>query len=160
MLSEKGLLIIEKLAEHNNELVTSKALAASTGMSERSVKTYLKEVADFCEQNSMTLDRKPGKGMKPCFSDAQIGKILDVAGRKSAAVSQKKRQNYISYILLSGWDTYTYALFSEELNVSKNVIMDDINELDAELLLFGIKVHRTAGYGIYATGSELDIKKA
>lgn len=26
MLSEKGLLIIEKLAEHNNELVTSKAL--------------------------------------------------------------------------------------------------------------------------------------
>ena len=160
MLSEKGLLIIEKLAEHNNELVTSKALAASTGMSERSVKTYLKEVADFCEQNSMTLDRKPGKGMKPCFSDAQIGKILDVAGRKSAAVSQKKRQNYIAYILLSGWDTYTYALFSEELNVSKNVIMDDINELDAELLLFGIKVHRTAGYGIYATGSELDIRKA
>ena len=159
MLSEKGLLIIEKLAEHNNELVTSKALAASTGMSERSVKTYLK-VADFCEQNSMTLDRKPGKGMKPCFSDAQIGKILDVAGRKSAAVSQKKRQNYISYILLSGWDTYTYALFSEELNVSKNVIMDDINELDAELLLYGIKVHRTAGYGIYATGSELDIRKA
>ena len=160
MLSEKGLLIIEKLAEHNNELVTSKALAASTGMSERSVKTYLKEVADFCEQNSMTLDRKPGKGMKPCFSDAQIGKILDVAGRKSAAVSQKNRQNYISYILLSGWDTYTYALFSEELNVSKNVIMDDINELDAELLLYGIKVHRTAGYGIYATGSELDIRKA
>ena len=160
MLSEKGLLIIEKLAEHNNELVTSKALAASTGMSERSVKTYLKEVADFCEQNSMVLDRKPGKGMKPCFSDAQIGKILDVAGRKSAAVSQKKRQNYISYILLSGWDTYTYALFSEELNVSKNVIMDDINELDAELLLYGIKVHRTAGYGIYATGSELDIRKA
>lgn len=160
MLSEKGLLIIEKLAEHNNELVTSKDLAASTGMSERSVKTYLKEVADFCEQNSMTLDRKPGKGMKPCFSDAQIGKILDVAGRKSAAVSQKKRQNYISYILLSGWDTYTYALFSEELNVSKNVIMDDINELDAELLLYGIKVHRTAGYGIYATGSEFDIRKA
>ena len=160
MLSEKGLLIIEKLAEHNNELVTSKALAASTGMAERSVKTYLKEVADFCEQNSMTLDRKPGKGMKPCFSDAQIGKILDVAGRRSAAVSQKKRQNYIAYILLSGWDTYTYALFSEELNVSKNVIMDDINELDAELLLFGIKVHRTAGYGIYATGSELDIRKA
>ena len=160
MLSEKGLLIIEKLAEHNNELVTSKALAASTGMSERSVKTYLKEVADFCEQNSMTLDRKPGKGMKPCFSDAQIGKILEVAGHKSAAVSQKKRQNYIAYILLSGWDTYTYALFSEELNVSKNVIMDDINELDAELLLFGIKVHRTAGYGIYATGSELDIRKA
>ena len=37
----------------------------------------------------MTLDRKPGKGMKPCFSDAQVGKILDLAGRRPAAVSQK-----------------------------------------------------------------------
>jgi len=94
MLSEKGLLIIEKLAEHNNELVTSKALAASTGMSERSVKTYLKEVADFCEQNSMTLDRKPGKGMKPCFSDAQIGKILDVAGR---SIAEEETELHIVY---------------------------------------------------------------
>ena len=100
MLSEKGLLIIEKLAEHNNELVTSKALAASTGMSERSVKTYLKEVADFCEQNSMTLDRKPGKGMKPCFSDAQIGKILDVAraeSRQGGGGQYRRRRDRTTY---------------------------------------------------------------
>ena len=96
MLSEKGLLIIEKLAEHNNDLVTSKALAASTGMSERSVKTYLKEVADFCEQNSMTLDRKPGKGMKPCFSDAQIGKILDVA-EIGSSIAEKATELHIVY---------------------------------------------------------------
>lgn len=61
MLSEKGLLIIEKLAEHNNDLVTSKALAASTGMSERSVKTYLKEVADFCEQKLYDARQKAGQ---------------------------------------------------------------------------------------------------
>ena len=96
MLSEKGLLIIEKLAEHNNELVTSKALAASTGMSERSVKTYLKEVADFCEQNSMVLDRKPGKGMKPCFSDAQIGKILDVA-EIGSSIAEEETELHIVY---------------------------------------------------------------
>ena len=160
MLSEKGILIIQKLGEHNHEPVTAKTLAASTGMSERSVKTYLKEVADFCEQNSMALERKPGKGFRPDFSDAQIAKILDMAGRMSTAVSQKKRTNYIAYILLSGWDTYTYALFSEELNVSKNVIMDDINELSSEMELFGIKIHKMAGYGIYASGSELDIRKA
>ena len=71
---------------------------------------YLKEVADFCEQNSMTLDRKPGKGMKPCFSDAQIGKILDVAGRKSAAVSQKKRQNYISSVSYTHLRVWIYRL--------------------------------------------------
>lgn len=41
-------------------------------MSERSVKTYLKEVADFCEEQGMKLDRKPGKGIKPEFSEEQI----------------------------------------------------------------------------------------
>lgn len=49
--------------------------------------------------------------------------------------------------------------FFRGIKRQQNVIMDDINELDAELLLYGIKVHRTAGYGIYATGSEFDIRK-
>ena len=50
MLSEKGILILEKLIAYNHDAVTAKTLATSTGMSERSVKTYLKEVADFCEE--------------------------------------------------------------------------------------------------------------
>lgn len=41
MLSEKGILILEKLIAYNNDAVTAKTLATSTGMSERSVKTYL-----------------------------------------------------------------------------------------------------------------------
>ena len=104
MLSEKGLLIIEKLAEHNNELVTSKALAASTGMSERSVKTYLKEVADFCEQNSMTLDRKPGKGMKPCFSDAQIG-----CGRAEIGSSIAEEATELHIVYSAKWLGYIHV---------------------------------------------------
>ena len=53
MLSEKGILILEKLIAYNHDAVTAKTLATSTGMSERSVKTYLKEVADFCEEQGM-----------------------------------------------------------------------------------------------------------
>ena len=53
MLSEKGILILEKLIAYNHDAVTAKTLATtSTGMSERSVKTYLKEVADFVKNRA------------------------------------------------------------------------------------------------------------
>lgn len=48
MLSERGLAIIEKLIENNRKPITARALAISLGVSERSVKTYIKEVSDFC----------------------------------------------------------------------------------------------------------------
>lgn len=160
MLSEKGILILEKLIAYNNDAVTAKTLATSTGMSERSVKTYLKEVADFCEEQGMKLDRKPGKGIKPEFSDDQICTAQEMIGKNHHILTQRERQNYIAYILLSGWDTYTYALFSDELNVSKNVIVDDINDLSSEMETFGIEIHKMAGYGIYAKGEEFDVRKA
>ena len=43
MLSERGLAIIEKLIENNRKPITARALAISLGVSERSVKTYIKE---------------------------------------------------------------------------------------------------------------------
>lgn len=160
MLSEKGILILEKLIAYNHDAVTAKTLATSIGMSERSVKTYLKEVADFCEEHGMKLDRKPGKGIKPEFSEEQICAAREMIGKDHHILTQKERQNYIAYILLSGWDTYTYALFSDELNVSKNVIVDDINDLSSEMETFGIEIHKMAGYGIYAKGEEFDVRKA
>ena len=47
MLSERGLQIIEKLIDNNRVSITSKTLALYLGVSERSVKTYIKEVSDF-----------------------------------------------------------------------------------------------------------------
>ena len=164
MLSEKGILILEKLIAYNHDAVTAKTLATSTGMSERSVKTYLKEVADFCEEQGMKLERKlerkPGKGIELEFSDDQVCTAQEMIGKDHHILTQKERQNYIAYILLSGWDTYTYALFSDELNVSKNVIVDDINDLSSEMETFGIEIHKMAGYGIYAKGEEFDVRKA
>lgn len=60
MLSERGLQIIEKLIDNNRVPITSKTLALYLGVSERSVKTYIKEVSDFCEEHKMILERKPG----------------------------------------------------------------------------------------------------
>ena len=112
-------------------------------MSERSVKTYIKEVSDFCAKKAMVLNRTPGIGFVADFTEEQIADLEKLLHNKAVALSQQQRVNYIAYILLSGWDTYTVALFSEELSVSKSVINDDIRVLESELESFGISVTKT-----------------
>ena len=53
MLSERGLAIVEKLIENNNMPITSKALATELGISERSVKTYIREVSEYFQNNNI-----------------------------------------------------------------------------------------------------------
>ncbi len=160
MLSDRGFEIIEKLIENNNKAVTTKSLAASIGMSERSVKTYLNEVSEYCAENEIELERKPGKGIIVSFTEEQIEKLQRELQNKPISYSRSQRINYIAYILLSGWDSYTYALFSDELYVSRNVIIDDINYLEQELEAFHIRINRLAGHGVSVEGSEFDIRKA
>lgn len=160
MLSERGIQIIEKLIENNRTPITSKTLAFYMGVSERSVKTYMKEVSDFCREHGMILERKPGIGFVADFTDEQIEKVNDFKRDQKIVMSKKQRMSYIMYILLSGWDTYTLSLFSEELNVSKKMIGDDINAISKELKKYGIKINRVAGHGVFITGDEFSIRKA
>lgn len=160
MLSERGLAIIEKLIENNRKPITAWALAISLGVSERSVKTYIKEVSDFCAKKGLVLNRKPGVGFEADFTDEQIGELQKLVDNRDVSMSRQQRINYIAYILLSGWDTYTVALFSEELSVSRNVINEDIKHLESELEAFKISVTKTAGHGISISGDEFSIRKA
>ena len=160
MLSERGLQIVEKLIDNNRIPITSKTLAMYLGVSERSVKTYIKEVSDFCKEQGMTLERKPGIGFVADFTNEQIEQISMLKRDKKIVMSKNQRMSYIMYILLSGWDTYTLSLFSEELNVSKKVIGDDIDTISKELGKYNIKINRVAGHGVFITGDEFSIRKA
>ena len=75
------------------------------------------------------IERKPGIGFVANFTDEQISQINELKRDKKIVMSKRQRMGYIMYILLSGWDTYTLSLFSEELNVSKKMIGDDINSI-------------------------------
>jgi transcriptional antiterminator len=160
MLSERGLQIIEKLIDNNRRPITSKTLALYLGVSERSVKTYIKEVSDFCNEQGMVLERKPGIGFVADFTECQIDQINGMKRDKKIVMSKKQRMSYIMYILLSGWDTYTLSLFSEELNVSKKMIGDDINTISKKLRKYNIRINRVAGHGVFISGDEFSIRKA
>ncbi len=160
MLSERGLQIVDKLIENNHKPITSKMLALYLGVSERSVKTYIKEVSDFCKEHNMILERKPGIGFVADFSEEQIKQVSEMKREKKLVMSKEQRMSYIMYILLSGWDTYTLSLFSEELNVSKKVISDDIDSICKEFSKYNIKINRVVGHGVFITGDEFSVRRA
>ncbi|KSV58282.1 HTH domain-containing protein [Acetivibrio ethanolgignens] len=94
MLSERGLQIIEKLIDNNRIPITSKTLALHLGVSERSVKTYINEVSDFCSEHGMTLKRKTGTGFVADFTEEQIKQINDMKRDKIP----KNSENTISIL--------------------------------------------------------------
>lgn len=112
MLSERGLAIVEKLIENNNMPITSKALATELGISERSVKTYIREVSEYFQKNNIVFVRKPGEGFTARFSDDQILELNKLLGKKKMQMSKRQRINYIAHTLLSGWgDLYIITFF-------------------------------------------------
>lgn len=160
MLSNRGMQIIEKIIEKNRQPVTSKELALYLGVSERSVKTYIKEVADFCSTHNMKFESKPGRGFIADFTADEIEEIINLKKGIMTESTQNYRINYILFILFSGWDTYTLSLFAEELNVSKKAISDALDEISKKIKKYNITINRIAGKGISISGYEFDIRRA
>lgn len=160
MLSEQALHILGILEKKAGHPVTAKSLAVLSGISERSVKTYINEVQDFCTENGCVLLRKPGLGFIYQGSESSRKKIQSEHAAFEEYVSRNYRISYIVYVLLSGWSTYTISLFAEELEVSKKVISDDLDMIVSSLNVFSLKLNRIAGKGVELEGSELDKRKA
>lgn len=160
MLTERALQIFDKLIECNKVPVTSRTLALHLGVSERSVKNYIKEVIVYCNKNQLELISKPGKGFVANFTEEQIADIEAVSKDNKTVMTQKNRMSYIMYILMSGWDSYTLSLFSEELNVSKKVISEDLDVLSKEIKKYNMSINRIAGQGISISGDEFSVRRA
>lgn len=160
MLSERGLQIVDKLIEYNGKPITARILAQELGISERSAKTYAKEVMEYCNKYSLNFTSKPGIGFMADFSENDIKKLEELKKTTTQIFSAKERQSYIQLILLCGWDGYTMGLFSEELNVSKNIINQDIKSVERELKHLGIELKKTLGHGLSVEGEEFNIRKA
>lgn len=63
-------------------------------------------------------------------------------------------------VLLNNSTSYTIALFSEDLGVSKNTVENDLKKVAEYFEFYGIDVVKKSGAGIYVSGPEIKIRKA
>lgn len=62
MLSKTASKIMRVLIHQDDEFITYERIAGMLEISERSVHNYMKEAAEFCEENGYRLVRRRGKG--------------------------------------------------------------------------------------------------
>ena len=160
MLTEKAIKILNALVNNKKTPLTAKVLAGLLEMSERSVSSYLKEVARFCEKESIELVIKPGTGICLNLDDDTLFKISKYIKPEASYFSADYRRWYIINLLLNNWTTYTMALFADDLNVSKASVKSDLDVAGKWLDNFGLKVVSRPGSGIALEGDELFIRGA
>lgn len=154
MLSKHAEDILRILIHQNESFVTNKKIAKMSGISERSVNNYMREVAEYCEDKGYTLIRKRGKGI--CLevgADAEILKEF-YSQRQISYENRDARINYIVRTLIESEEPYTAALFADDLFVSRATIRTDIDKANVQCKPDHLEIHQVVGKGIEIEGSE------
>lgn len=160
MLSEKAQRIIHVLLLNQDGFITVKMLSVMLDLSERTVNTYLKEVADFCEKEGITYVSRRGIGIRLELNRKTEQQLAGSIGQKTPHYDEQERQNYICRVLLEGWENYTSSMFAEELYVPRQTIAADLAQAEHWLSHYEISVNKRSRSGMILTGTEVSRRSA
>ena len=89
MLSKTAQKIMKVLIHQDDDFITYERIAGMLEISERSVHNYMKEAAEFCEENGYQLVRRRGRGV--CLQAGCTEKNWNTYFRKT--ISPAKQEN-------------------------------------------------------------------
>lgn len=156
--------VTEKIIRYvlsQSEFKTAKQIAANINVSESSVKHNIAEAKMILSKVGGKLLSVPGK----CFilesssSDIEILKD-EVFKLINQSDSYVYRQNYILNILFMKKSNCTIQIFADDLGVSRNTILYDLESIEKWLDFYNIKLMRVRNFGLTVEGDEFDIREA
>lgn len=163
MLNKRNSNILNFIINSKNP-VTTKELADSFHVSERTIRYDLDNIDYFLSENNLeVLDRKPSVGISYKVSPQELKKISSVFNdidNYDYAMSQEERVKYIICELLQNNNFITIDKLSEELSVSKGTILKDIEFCKEWMEKNSLKLKSIRGKGMKAVGEEKHLRKA
>lgn len=160
MLSTKAQSILKLLVLNDKTPITAKAIASMLDMSERSVQTYLKEVSAFCQEKQISYVGKRGMGIYLELRECDRELLRPFVRGDAGKYDEKHRIFYILRVLLEGWENYTVALFSEELYVSRGMIIQDLEKVKKWVGGHDLTLERKGKKGLLLEGAEVRVRTA
>lgn len=148
MLSKYASEIIKILVHQDDKFITNAQIAKMLNVSERSVSSYMNEVAQYCEERNYHLIRKRGKGICLRLGVHKEELEQEFPEKNLCIETREYRISYIIRTLIESKEPYTAALFADELFVSKATIRTDIEKANQSLEADHIKIYQTTGRGI------------
>ncbi|WP_025949196.1 BglG family transcription antiterminator, partial [Geobacillus thermocatenulatus] len=160
MLTKRQKDILSFLIQ-NNEPITSEWIAKELGVSDRTVRTELKELQSQCQSLGIYIESLRGKGYKLKIIDSQLFKeaydsarneIVD--GSKMDFSEQNGRVVYILKRLLLEREPIKLEHLEDELFVSKPTIQSDLKTVREILEKYKLKLVTRPHYGTIVEGEE------
>ena len=155
LLTKRQISIAEFLSGSQTP-VSIKDLASIFNISTRSVYYDLDKIELWSRMNNLFLLRDPNKGIALRGEENSQVNALPISDQ---VMQQEDRISYILSRLLTSKDFITAEQFAEELAVSRNTILKDMNQLKADLAHSGLFLHGMKSHGFSILGDERELRK-
>ena len=156
MLDTRDERFLAFVKEHPG--IAPAALAEHFGVSERTVRTYVRH-ANESLAGAARIDKRRGDGYALVVEDASALEGMLASDGQDASnevpSTPEARVDYLLNDLLSRADWITLDDLSSILFVSRNIISHDLKQVQGKLERFGLTLEKRPHYGIRVTGSEM-----
>lgn len=161
MLSQKERQILHYLIEKRDSYITSKELADALSCSDRTVRTYLKQLIHYLETLSDTgasIRSKQGYGYRLEVSNNSI--LQQLLQESSPSLNDSHvRYNYILNKLLFEQEEIYFDDLAEELFVSRSTLSHEFKKIRQDLEPYNLVIESKANRGVYISGDERDKRR-
>ena len=160
MIKQKQRELISLLIRSKNGYKSSQELAAELSLSDRTVRTYLKDLKALIESNGGNIVSKQGYGFQLEIVDRTIFNLfliehhlLDKNIEQSQCREASERKHYILNLLLLESQKIDVETLSEQLFISSSQLNKDIAEIKSQLQSYELTLKRSHSL-IYVDGEE------
>lgn len=156
MLGRRELQIVNQLLSAS-AVVRTKDLADQMGVSIRTIKYDLERVRDWFLEHQVVLFSQPNKGY---WLECDASLLMELRNELSQMENHKlytsraMRVRRILVMLLLSEDYVTAALMADEIDVSRNTILADMNEVELLAERFHVSLSREQRSGYRILGEE------
>lgn len=156
MLNQKEKQLLDYLLEKRDSFTTSKELADYLFCSDRTVRTYLKQLDQFlATQDGASLISKQGYGYQLIVDDMTTFKNSIQDHEKTNPLSDSDdRYKYILNKLLFEQTPLYFDHLAQTLFISRSTLSNEFKKIRKDLNAYDLHVESKANKGVYITGSE------
>lgn len=163
MLGNKEISILNYFLNHRNQYVKSSEIATALGMSDRTIRKYIKLLNDSLLNNGAVINSKQGFGFileiqyQIEFENFIKVNIPNNINKKNMSESET-RQYFILNKLIFEEKSCRVDEIADELFVSRSTVTHDLSIIRNKLIDYHLDIGSKSNKGIYINGEEIDIR--
>lgn len=137
--------------------ITSVQLAAAVHLSEKTVRSRLKRLADELKEHGAQLIAKPGTGYQISIHDpSALNQWLAEAPQTPIPSTFSQRVDFLLEYLLDHPAYVKLEDLTQKIYVSRNTLSADLKQVESILHLYHLTINRRPNYGIRVEGDEFN----